>query len=112
MTHFLLTDDNPEGYKLEDILTIVRQDIIKRLGLIAADKRPELAASRPTIFKFSRRSPKVSNWPKFQRKFLTVLSVRAAWNPVSAPPDAVWLSASFLRLPRPGAGLGSVSGSC
>jgi hypothetical protein len=31
----------PEGYKLEDILTIVRQDNIKRLGLIAADKRLE-----------------------------------------------------------------------
>ena len=37
MTHFLSTNDNPDGYKLEDI----RQDIIKRLGLIAGDKRPE-----------------------------------------------------------------------
>ena len=41
MTHFLATEENPDGYKLEDILTIIRQDIIKRAGLIAADTRPE-----------------------------------------------------------------------
>lgn len=41
MTHFLSTDDNPDGYKLEDILSIVRQDIIARAGIIAGDKRPE-----------------------------------------------------------------------
>ena len=41
MTHFLSTDENPDGYKLEDILSIVRQDIIARAGIIAGDKRPE-----------------------------------------------------------------------
>lgn len=41
MTHFLSTDDNPDGYKLEDILSIVRQDILQRAGKIAGDKRPE-----------------------------------------------------------------------
>jgi len=41
MTHFLSTDENPEGYKLEDILSIIRQDIITRAGKISGDKRPE-----------------------------------------------------------------------
>lgn len=41
MTHFLSTDDNPDGYKLEDILAIIRQDIINRAGKIAGDNRPE-----------------------------------------------------------------------
>lgn len=41
MTHFLATEENPGGYKLEDILSIIRQDIIKRAGLIAGDARPE-----------------------------------------------------------------------
>ena len=41
MTHFLSTDDNPDGYKLEDILSTIRQDIIERAGKIAGDKRPE-----------------------------------------------------------------------
>ena len=41
MTHFLSTDENPDGYKLEDILSIVRQDVIARAGKIAGDKRPE-----------------------------------------------------------------------
>jgi len=41
MTHFLSTDENPDGYKLEDILSIIRQDIIHRAGKIADDNRPE-----------------------------------------------------------------------
>lgn len=41
MTHFLSTDDNPDGYKLEDILSIIRADIIHRAGKIAGDNRPE-----------------------------------------------------------------------
>jgi hypothetical protein len=41
MTHFLSTDENPDGYKFEDILSIVRQDILARAGKIAGDKRPE-----------------------------------------------------------------------
>ncbi len=41
MTHFLATDENPNGYKLEDILTSIRQDVIKRVGKIAHDSKPE-----------------------------------------------------------------------
>ena len=41
MTHFLSTDENPDGYKLEDILSSVRQDIMAPPGKIAGDKRPE-----------------------------------------------------------------------
>lgn len=41
MTHFLATTENPDGYKLEDILSIIRQDILKRANLIAGDNRAE-----------------------------------------------------------------------
>jgi hypothetical protein len=41
MTHFLATDEKPDGYKLEDILTIIRSDIIRRAGKISDDRRPE-----------------------------------------------------------------------
>ncbi len=41
MTHYLATDENPDGYKLEDILSLIRQDIIKRVGKIAQDSKPE-----------------------------------------------------------------------
>lgn len=41
MTHFLATDEKPDGYKLEDILSIIRADIIKRAGKIAEDSRAE-----------------------------------------------------------------------
>ena len=41
MTHFLATDEKPDGYKLEDLLTIIRSDILKRAGKISDDKRPE-----------------------------------------------------------------------
>ncbi|WP_417317462.1 histidine kinase [Emcibacter sp.] len=41
MTHFLVTDENPDGFKLEDILSIIRKDIIKRATLIMDDERPE-----------------------------------------------------------------------
>ena len=41
MTHYLATDENPDGYKLEDILSLIRQDIIKRVGKIAQDCKPE-----------------------------------------------------------------------
>lgn len=39
MTHFLVTDENPEGYKLEEILTVIRNDIIKRATKILEDDR-------------------------------------------------------------------------
>lgn len=41
MTHFLVTDDNPEGYKLEDMLKIIRKDIFLRTTKILEDERPE-----------------------------------------------------------------------
>ncbi len=41
MTHYLATDENPDGYRLEDILSLIRQDIIKRVGKIAQDSKPE-----------------------------------------------------------------------
>lgn len=41
MTHFLATDEKPEGYKLEDILWLIRADIITRTGKLTGDKRTE-----------------------------------------------------------------------
>lgn len=41
MTRFLISDDNPSGYRLEDILTVIRADILKRCTKIALDERPE-----------------------------------------------------------------------
>ena len=44
MTHFLVTDENPDGYKLEDILTAIRNDSIRRATKIMDDRRPEARA--------------------------------------------------------------------
>lgn len=41
MTRFLVTDDNPDGYKLEDILGAIRNEIFQRATKIMDDKRPE-----------------------------------------------------------------------
>jgi hypothetical protein len=41
MTRFLISDENPGGYKLEDILTVIRADVLKRCTRIALDERPE-----------------------------------------------------------------------
>ncbi len=41
MTHFLVTDEKPDGYKLEDILDLVRKDMLTRALKIADDKRSE-----------------------------------------------------------------------
>ena len=43
MTHFLASDVNPSGFKLEDVLTRVRADLLKRSGKIVDDHRPEAA---------------------------------------------------------------------
>jgi len=40
MTHFLKSDDNPEGYKLEDILRAIRKDVINRCTKIMDDPAP------------------------------------------------------------------------
>jgi hypothetical protein len=41
MTRFLVSDENPGGYKLEDILTALRADVLTRCTKIALDERPE-----------------------------------------------------------------------
>lgn len=41
MTHFLSSDKNPEGYKLEDILKLVRNDMLYRATKIMDDEKPE-----------------------------------------------------------------------
>ncbi|NWH09467.1 MAG: histidine kinase [Alphaproteobacteria bacterium] len=41
MTHFLVSESNPKGFKLEDILTVLRRDVLVRCNKIADDPRPE-----------------------------------------------------------------------
>ena len=41
MTHFLSSDQNPEGHKLEEVLRKVRNDIIYRATKIMEDVKPE-----------------------------------------------------------------------
>ncbi len=41
MTRFLVSDTNPTGFKLEDILLAIRKDIIHRCQKIEDDLRPE-----------------------------------------------------------------------
>lgn len=41
MTHFLVSDANPDGSKLEEILRVIRGDILNRCIKISDDKRPE-----------------------------------------------------------------------
>lgn len=41
MTRFLVTDENPGGWKLEDILTVIQDDIVRRSHKIIDDHRPE-----------------------------------------------------------------------
>ena len=41
MTHFLITDENPEGFKLEDILTMIRRDMVLRATKIVDDPKPQ-----------------------------------------------------------------------
>ncbi len=41
MTHYLVTEENPAGKKLEDVLAMLRRDILDRCGLIAEDERAE-----------------------------------------------------------------------
>lgn len=44
MTHFLVSEENPEGRKLEDILVQIRGDILMRCTKISDDNRPEALA--------------------------------------------------------------------
>jgi len=41
MTHFLSSEEKPEGFKLEAILAVIRKDILIRCLKIADDPRPE-----------------------------------------------------------------------
>jgi hypothetical protein len=41
MTRFLQSDENPSGFKLEEILAVIRADVLKRSVKIASDDRPE-----------------------------------------------------------------------
>jgi hypothetical protein len=41
MTHFLVTEENPKGYRLEEILYLIRKDVLTRALKIADDKRAE-----------------------------------------------------------------------
>lgn len=41
MTHFLSSDKNPDGHKLEEVLKKIRNDIIYRGTKIMDDEKPE-----------------------------------------------------------------------
>ena len=41
MTRFLVSEENPGGYKLEDILSAIRTDVLKRSAKVGVDDRIE-----------------------------------------------------------------------
>ncbi len=41
MTHFLASDENPDGFRLEDILATIRKDVLSHSLKIAEDDRTE-----------------------------------------------------------------------
>lgn len=41
MSHFLATDADPDGYRLETILAIIRDDVVRRAEKVVEDRRPE-----------------------------------------------------------------------
>ena len=43
MSRLLVTDDNPKGYKLEDILSAIRNEMFERATKIMEDKRSKLS---------------------------------------------------------------------
>jgi hypothetical protein len=44
MTHFLASDANPDGFRLEELLLMLRRDLISRSEKIIDDPRPESRA--------------------------------------------------------------------
>lgn len=44
MTKLLLSTENPEGWKLEDIIDEIQNDIVRRSARIVDDGRPEARA--------------------------------------------------------------------
>ena len=43
-TTFLTTDENIDGWRLEEILRVIQRDIIRRMQKITGDTRPEARA--------------------------------------------------------------------
>ena len=41
MTHFLITEENPTGHRLEDILLMIRKDMLTRAVKLSDDRRLE-----------------------------------------------------------------------
>lgn len=41
MTRFLVSDDNASGYRLEEILSVLRTEVVKRCEKISDDHREE-----------------------------------------------------------------------
>ena len=41
MTQFLATDEHPQGFKLEEVLAVIRKDVLTRATKIVDDDRPE-----------------------------------------------------------------------
>lgn len=41
MTRYLKSDENPNGLKLEEILRVIRDDVLKRCTKISSDHRTE-----------------------------------------------------------------------
>ncbi|MBM3557646.1 MAG: histidine kinase [Alphaproteobacteria bacterium] len=41
MTKLLVSESNPEGYTTESVLSVIRADIVKRMGRYAGDPRKE-----------------------------------------------------------------------
>lgn len=44
MTHFFPSQERPQGWKLEDLLTAIQNDIVQRSGKIVDDSRPQARA--------------------------------------------------------------------
>ena len=65
MTHFLVTEENPKGYKLEDIFSMIRKDIMTRALKIADDNGAEARRAPPHIPpKPPRRHPDERTLPR------------------------------------------------
>lgn len=43
-TTFLVSDENPDGWMLEDIFRVIRDDVVRRMQKITGDARPEAQA--------------------------------------------------------------------
>lgn len=41
VSHFLIDDRHPDGHRLEDVLAVLRKDLIRRMTLLLDDERQE-----------------------------------------------------------------------